>query len=296
MPECVESAARAGSDVEVIVVDDASTDETAIVCKRLQNIKYVRLERNQGVAGARNVGILASQTNYVAFLDDDDLRLPGSLDHQRSLLESSANAGFVAGGVLLADQNRTLTGEIAIPRAESGDVFWQVLELGVHLIAGSVLIRKSCFLEIGMFNRQLAGIDDWDMCTRIAAVRPVILDDQPVCIYRSATPYSGQGSSQQGRHLYSAIKHQPQLLALPRAKKASQRLRKSIRKNTKRRVADTLSWRAAEELARGEFQFAASNFLHALRISPLWAARPTHAKVFLSGVISRRKRYSTGAV
>src|SRR3977135_2846307 len=82
----VESARTAGSDVEIIVVDDASVDDTALVCRDLTGINYIRLDRNQGVAGARNVGILASSSQYIAFLDDDDLRLPGSLDLQIEML------------------------------------------------------------------------------------------------------------------------------------------------------------------------------------------------------------------
>src|SRR5215510_11955204 len=82
LTRAVESARMSGSDVEVIVVDDASQDETASVCRGLEGIKYVRLDRNQGVAGARNVGILLSSADFIAFLDDDDLRLSGSLDTQ----------------------------------------------------------------------------------------------------------------------------------------------------------------------------------------------------------------------
>src|SRR5258708_2921989 len=77
LPRAVESARNAGRNVELIVVDDASTDDTAKICRALQGIKYIRLEQNQGVAGARNVGLLASSSEYIAFLDDDDLRLPG---------------------------------------------------------------------------------------------------------------------------------------------------------------------------------------------------------------------------
>ena len=52
-----------------------------------QNINYVRVERNQGVAGARNIGLVASSGEYVSFLDDDDTRTSGSLDQQISILE-----------------------------------------------------------------------------------------------------------------------------------------------------------------------------------------------------------------
>ena len=84
----VESAFAAGTNLEVIVVDDASTDETARVCRDLPRIKYVRVERNQRVAGARNLGLLASSGQYITFLDDDDVRFPGSLDRQIKLLET----------------------------------------------------------------------------------------------------------------------------------------------------------------------------------------------------------------
>jgi glycosyltransferase involved in cell wall biosynthesis len=279
LPRAVESARRAGNDVEVIVVDDASCDETASVCAALHDIKYVRLDRNQGVAGARNVGLLESSSDYIAFLDDDDLRLPGSLDHQVELLMNNPEAGFVAGGVMLADQEGVPAGEVAVPRGTSGDLFWKVLELDVHLIPGSVVVRKQCFFEVGIFNRKLAGIDDWDMWVRIAEVRPVILDAEPVCIYRVPSPGSGQGSSGMGRHLYGAVKHQAKLFSLPRAQAATPAQRRAVRRNIRRRIADTLSWRAAEELPRGAFRFAASNFLFALRLSPFWAARPTHFRV-----------------
>jgi len=245
----------------------------------LPDIKYVRLDRNQGVAGARNVGLLESRGDFIAFLDDDDLRLPGSLDHQVFLLAAHAEAGFVAGGVMLADQDCVPTGEVAIPRAESGDLFWKVLALDVHLIPDSVVVRKECFYEVGIFNRRLAGIDDWDMWTRIAAVRPVLVDPVPVCVYRVAAPKSGQGSSALGQHLYAAIKHQTNLFSLPRAHAAPPAQRRAVRRSTRRRVADTLSWRAAEALPRGAFRFAASNFLIALRLSPLGAVRPTHMRV-----------------
>jgi len=279
LPRAVESARRAGREVEVIVVDDASSDGTASVCASLHDIKYLRVDRNQGVAGARNVGLLESSGDFIAFLDDDDMRLPGSLDYQLSLLMAQPDAGFIAGGVMLADQHCVPTGEVAIPRGTSGDLFWEVLELSVHLIPGSVVVRKECFFEVGIFNPRLAGIDDWDMWTRIAEMRPILVDPEPVCIYRVASPDSGQGSSVLGRQMRAAVRHQERLFSLPRVKEATPAQRRLVRQNTRRRVADTLSWRAAHELPRGAFRFAASNFSIALQLSPFWAARPNHLRV-----------------
>jgi glycosyltransferase involved in cell wall biosynthesis len=279
LPRAVRSAQQAARDVEVIVVDDASSDETARVCRGLTDIKYVRLERNQGVAGARNVGVLESSSDFIAFLDDDDLRLPGSLDHQLDLLKSAPEAGLVASAALLADRECVPTGAISAPRAPSGDVFWQVLELNLFLLPATVLVRKTCFLELGLFNKNLAGIDDWDMWARITESHPVITDDLPVCVYRCPTPDSGQGSSALGNHLFAAVKHQKQLLKLQRAERAPQSLKRATRSGLKRRVADTLSWRAAEQLPLGHVRFATETFLRALQINPLWAARPTHLGV-----------------
>ena len=290
LPRAVESALRAGTDVEVIVVDDASTDATASVCANLQGIKYVRLDRNQGVAGARNVGILESTADFIAFLDDDDLRLPGSLDHQLSLFESLPEAGFVGGGVLLGNQECIPTKETALVRAERGDLFWKILELNVHLIPSSVVVQKSCFQEVGLFNRRLAGIDDWDMWVRIAEQRPVLIDPTPVCIYRRPTPSSGQGSSSLAKHMRKACNHQPKLLSLPRAQAANASQRRHVRKITKRRIADTLSWRASEELPDGALRFAAANVLTALSLSPAWAIRPTHLRVFWRNLKTKQHR------
>src|SRR5713226_1145296 len=171
----IESARDAGSDVEIIVVDDASTDRTAAVCRELADIKYIRLDRNQGAAGARNVGLLASEGEYVTFLDDDDLRLPGSLDAQAEALTAHPEVGFVCGAMIMADQNYQPTGEIIYPRHSSGDVFWQILELDFAVMGLSSLIRKECLLRAGLLKRSLIGIDDWDIFVRIAELYPVLI-------------------------------------------------------------------------------------------------------------------------
>ena len=82
LPIAISSARTAARDVEIVVVDDASSDDTAAVCKSISEITYVRVDRNQAVAGARNIGLIASSGKYITFLDDDDLRLPNSLDRQ----------------------------------------------------------------------------------------------------------------------------------------------------------------------------------------------------------------------
>jgi hypothetical protein len=290
LPRAVESARAAGRDVEIIVVDDASTDETARVCRGLRGIKYVRLERNQGVAGARNVGILASSGEYVAFLDDDDLRLPGSLDLQVEALAAKPGAGLVCGPVLLADQDGNADGRVVSPPPGGGDVFWEVIELGFFLLPTSVVMRRECLFRVGLFNSRLAGIDDWDMWVRVAELFHVVVVDRPVGVYREPAPRSGQGLSALAPVLLKAARHQPRLLRLPRAAAAPAEQRRRARRRLRRRVADTLSWHAARRLPEGAYRFALTNFLAAVRLSPLWAARPEHFRQMWGSFLRRHEK------
>jgi len=244
LPRAVESARAAGREVEIIIVDDASIDETAELCRSLSGIKYLRVEVNQGVAGARNIGILAGTGEYIAFLDDDDLRLPGSLDLQAAALDAHPESGFVCGAMIMADQNYQPTDEVIRPKSSGGDVFWELMELDFPVMPLCTLIRKECFLRVGLLNRHVSGIDDWDIFTRIAALYPVAVISEPVGLYRQPTPGSGQGSSARAAQLHRAARHQRTLLRLPRALAGSKAQRRAARKRMRNRISENLIWTA----------------------------------------------------
>lgn len=269
----VASAIAAGQDVEVIVVDDASTDETSELCRTLDKIKYIRVERNQGVAGARNLGILASSADYVAFLDDDDLRLPGSLDRQVRALEMEPSAGFICGAMIMADQKYSPTGEVSTPPRISGDHFWNILALNFPVMPLAVVIRKKCLFSTGLFRRRLAGIDDWDMFVRLAELYPVLISQEPVGIYRQPTSGSGQGSSIRSAQLSRVASQQLRLLSLPRAARAPRRTRRLARRGAMDRIGDTLLQRAAQAFAYREYGEGLHNFSSAMRLRPRRAFR-----------------------
>jgi len=274
LPRAIASALEAGTDLEVIVVDDASSDETAEVCRSIAGIKYVRLERNQGVAGARNVGIQESSGQYIAFLDDDDLRIAGSLDLQARALDENPEAGFICGAMIMADQHYQPTGEVVSPHSAGGDVFWELLELDFPVMGLSALIRKDCFARIGLFKRHLDGIDDWDMFVRIAELYPTLVHKHPVGFYRQPTTQSAQGSSARAAQLRRVAQHQLTLFALPRAAALPPKQRYALRQRTKSRIADTLLLSATRLLPQGELGSACKNILAALQLAPLRALRP----------------------
>ena len=275
LPRAVESARAAGTDVEIVIVDDASTDATAYVCRELSDIKYVRVERNQGVAGARNIGIFASTGEYVAFLDDDDLRLPGSLDLQAAALAANPDAGFVCGAMIMADQNYQPTGEVIKPKHASGDIFWALLELDFPVMPLCTLIRRECFLRVGLLNRHVSSIDDWDIFTRIAELYPAVVIPEPVGLYRQPTPFSDQGSSARASQLHRVAHHQRNLLKLPRAAAAAKAQRRATRKRMVNRISENLIWTAAAKyLPRLQLKPAVANLSVALKLDPISFVRP----------------------
>lgn len=285
LPRAVQSAQRAGSDVEVIVVDDASSDATAEVCRSLPGIRWIRAERNQRVAGARNLGILASTTDYISFLDDDDLRLPGSLDLQLAALERQPEAGLVYGQALIEDQNGIISdphpGSLECP---DGDVFWKLLEWD-FISCLTVVFRKDCLYKVGMLDSNLAGFDDWDLWIRIAELYPVIAVEEPVAVWRQASRETQQGSSDLSKLFGAAANvYRTRWLSLPRAASAPERQRNETMGRFLSRAANVIVWEAAYALRAGEFRHAVDKLSLAFRLRPESVCHPYMIKLLATSV------------
>jgi GT2 family glycosyltransferase len=265
----IESASLAGASVEVIVVDDASTDETAAVCRDLPGIKYVRVDRNQRVAGARNLGLLVSLGEYITFLDDDDLRLPGSLDRQVELLEANPDAGLVYGQATLADQSGQPTSQIYPRECPQGDVFWKLL--GRNFIpCGSVVFRRSCVDRVGLLDHSLSGIDDWDLWLRIAELYPVIALAEPVMQWRQSTPASRQGTSQAAAIVSQSVRQfRERWLKLPRAANASRQLKREAWRRFSANMGAHLTAEVLRSLQHRQPVQAAANLFALLCLGPV---------------------------
>ncbi|MFN2529732.1 MAG: glycosyltransferase family 2 protein [Pyrinomonadaceae bacterium] len=230
LPRAIESAQNAGADLEVIVVDDASTDDTPELCSRLSNIRYVRLPTNGGLARARNVGITESSGEYISFLDDDDLRLPGSIDQQLRILENTPDSAFCYAQVLLSDaQTQLLTGQLYPSCCPQGDVFWQLLEYNFIPVL-SVLARKSSLLAVGCFNPELKLVEDWDMWLRLSEVFPATAIRAPVAIHRKATAISDQMCSNSSDLCLYSLQVQQLALNRTRAQTGTRAQRRQVRK------------------------------------------------------------------
>jgi glycosyltransferase involved in cell wall biosynthesis len=265
LPRAVESAFAAGTNVEVVVVDDASTDETAEVCRTIPGIKYVRLEHNQGVAGARNVGVLASSADYIALLDDDDVRLPGSLDLQLKAIEDSS-AALVYGQALFGGATDRVAQDRYPQRCPTGDVFWQLLPQN-FIPSGSVVFRRSCLLSTGLFKPSLAGIDDWDLWVRIAAIYPIAALEEPVVIWRRPSPISDQGSARAVEMVtLSTREFRQRWMKMPRVAEAPASMRRKAARQFSQNMASHLVCEALRSLSYGQLVTANRCALTALRL------------------------------
>lgn len=269
LPRAVESARLAGRDPEIVVVDDASTDETREVCRALRGIRYVRVERNLRVAGARNVGLAASTGEYVSFLDDDDERLPGSLDAQVGRLEAEPRAGMVYGQALIVGGARGAAAEGLYPlRCPQGDIFWELL--GQNFIpCGGAVFRRSCLLRVGPLDEGVPGIDDWDFWIRMAERFEVIAAERPVFKWRQSSPGSGQGSSAGARMVRMAVRQfRTRWMRLERAAEAPRAVRREAWRAFSGGMARHLVWDAARAQAEGRTRQAFENVYTAARLLP----------------------------
>lgn len=240
LPRAVESVKNCGTDANIIVVDDASEDDTEAYCSSLQHIQYIRLKENLGTAAARNTGIQHCQTPFIAFLDDDDWRLPGTLQEQLDLLQQNENCGLVYGKVLYANQQHELTGDsnLHLPSPQ-GDVVLSLLNKN-FIPLSSVVVKKKCFDKLGLFDTStsMLGLEDWDMWLRISGQYEVLAITVPVAVYRIPVSGSGQWYSDIGRQFLKASRaYKKKWFKLPVVK---EKLGKNLR-TTKDRIGDWAS-------------------------------------------------------
>lgn len=150
-----------------------------------------------------------------------------------------------------------------------GDVFWELLERN-FIPCGSVLFRKSCVLRIGLLDKSVAGIDDWDLWVRIAELYPVTALERPVIIWRQSTADSGQGSSRSADLISLAVSRlRKRWLSLPRAQSAGADRRRRSWRGFSDNLSEHAMWETTVSLIRGDWGLARKGFVVALSLHPL---------------------------
>lgn len=178
------------ADLEVVVVDDGSSDNTAEIAESIRDkrLRYI-WQPNSGPSAARNNGIVHSRGDCVAFLDADDLWLPHKLQQQLELLSRRPSVGLVYCGAHEVDQAlRWLrTPELGPAWPPAGlDVFRRLLVRDHPPVAplSTMLLRKDCFEEVGLFDEAIVQAEEWDLLFRLALRWDIAFLAEPLVLYR----------------------------------------------------------------------------------------------------------------
>jgi glycosyltransferase involved in cell wall biosynthesis len=159
-------------DLEVIVVDEASTDDTAEMLAALSDsrVRTIRHETPRGVSTARNHGAAEARGEWVAFTDDDDLWAPDKLARQVRAAEATGRDWAYAGSVNITDGFRVIHGVPPLPPEE---VAAAVRHYNAVPGGGSnVVVRRETLRRVGPFDVRLLNTEDWEMWIRLAQAGP----------------------------------------------------------------------------------------------------------------------------
>jgi glycosyltransferase involved in cell wall biosynthesis len=172
---------------ELVIVNDGSPDGSAGEIARFlphPKIRYTE-QKNAGVANARNAGIAMSMGAAVALLDQDDLWLPDKLERQMAFLAERPDVGFVHSRVECIDgAGATRSCEGAIQVHPFAGRCAGALLAGNAIAPLTVVMRRACLDEVGVFDQQFAPADDWHLWLRIARIYPVGFLDRITAQYR----------------------------------------------------------------------------------------------------------------
>jgi glycosyltransferase involved in cell wall biosynthesis len=185
LPSAIESLlTQTYKDFEIIIVDDGSTDNTRKVLESYlakPNIRYVYQE-NQKQAAARNNGICHSRSEYLAFLDSDDLWYPEKLDLQVKALDEHPDVGMVYSNQMMFVDDMD-EGWVRYARGilKSGDIFKDLLQRKFYCSLQTVLVRRTVFDEVGLMDESLKNsLEDWELTLRIARKYRILAIDKPL--------------------------------------------------------------------------------------------------------------------
>ncbi len=171
LSRAVESLNSNQNPIEIVIIDDFSTDLTLDFARSLRSkngkITVLRNSRKKGAQGARNSGILHSNSNLIIFLDSDDTYFPGAIDRLIFEWEETQNANS---WIISKRENRHVDGNVSL---------FDTLPLDHNIFANPVpgfggwVVPRNSLIKIGLLDEECKAYQEWDTAIRLAKLFPV---------------------------------------------------------------------------------------------------------------------------
>jgi glycosyltransferase involved in cell wall biosynthesis/SAM-dependent methyltransferase len=184
LPEAIDSvlAQVTRAEIEVIVVDDGSTDDCEGVVKRFPTVRYLRQD-NQGPSAARNTGLAAVGGEFVVFLDADDRLLPHAIERGLDWLVAKPELAFVAGHFRYISSDGSPHATVTQP-CPDGPLFAALLRTNFIRMHATVMYRRAALQAVGGFDASLRACEDYDAYLRLAREHAIACHHDFVAEYR----------------------------------------------------------------------------------------------------------------
>lgn len=168
-------------NIELVVIDDGSTDGTETLVKSIQDerLKYYKISCNKGAGAARNSGVSYTTGDYIAFHDSDDAWTKDKLEKQMEKLLAHPEWGLVysAYAMHLPYDIRHIVPPMDGSLKLEGDIFPDLL-IRNTIGAPTVLMKKSIFEEVEGFDESMRSLEDWDFALKVAKKYPIGFADE----------------------------------------------------------------------------------------------------------------------